>query len=98
MYRLYVKSGIGFLVVASLIAPIFGEASAKMRNDYQICSFDNNTYAVIIETGDSFLVQDAIVENDQLIIYTDHYMYLDKQEQGMMLVYKVFEDVALVSS
>lgn len=78
LYLLYVRNGIWILVICVSLAPLVGSIIARAKPDYQTCTYDAKTYAIIVEYEDQVLVQRADIQNDTITIATNSYWYLPK--------------------
>lgn len=93
IYNVFIKNGLFVFVIIILLAPIIGEISAKANMEYQTFEHENQTYVIIVEYSDSFLVQKADIEKNHLTIYTNNYLYLSKENR--LLSYDEFKEITI---
>ena len=92
MYKYGIKSGLIFIIVSVTLFPLLGELSAKAKTSYQICTYQNKTYAIIVEQNDEYLIQEATISDNNLKIYTGTYCYIGKKD--IVLTRQTFDSVA----
>ncbi len=93
MYNSYIKYGMFIFILLVLLAGPFGGLSAKAEDRYQICTFDNISYAVIVDYDDKVLVEEVKEIKNKLIINTKTYRYIDKE--SIEFEYKEFDKVTI---
>lgn len=67
------------IVLIVLIAPLWGELKANVKNEYEMLEVDNVSYAIIVDYQDKAVVQKATVSGNDIIIDTENYMLIDKE-------------------
>jgi hypothetical protein len=81
LYSYLVRYGICFLVIAVILAEPIGRLSAKAKCDYQICFYDDKTFAVILEYDERVLVQQATNKE-----YEEWQKYKEEKAKGHILM------------
>lgn len=78
-YAYYFKSRVFVLVIALCLAAQLSPLLAKANNEYQIVSYESQTYAVIMDYEDDVIVEPITEKDNTLTIHTDYYKYLSKE-------------------
>ena len=74
-----VRTGVFFLLIAVILAPLVGKAFAKNVSSFQLFTNNDKEYAVIIDYGDRIAAQEVHVENEILFIDISQYTCFAKE-------------------
>ena len=73
-YKHFVKPCLICIMAAILMIPLISTIVTKNRDVYEICTIGEDTYAVIFNNSNDYVVlEPALVEGDSLTIYTGSY-------------------------
>lgn len=93
LYKGLVRNGLIIIILAVILSPLFGRVSALAKRDYQICFYDNKSFAVIVDNNEYCIIQEAIIEDKNLRIYTCTYQTIEKKE--IPFTYIQFNNVSI---
>ena len=93
IYFVLIRCRLVVVLVCITLAIFVGKLSAKTNPSYQICIYDSQTYAVIIDYEDKVLVENAYITNNSIIISTQNYRYL--QKDSLELSFCTFDSVLI---
>jgi len=79
-YKHFVRPVLIVVLIVILLIPIFSGIVTSHKDFYEICTIDDNNYAVILSSADSVVVQPAVIEGDSLTIYTGSFRYVAKTD------------------
>ena len=94
LFDSYFKYGLFFIIMAILLASLFGWMKAKSNYSYQTCIVDSELYVVIADLDGMVLVENASAENNVLSIKTASYRYIPKDD--LVLTYQEYEHVNII--
>lgn len=89
----YIRYGIFLVVLPFLLAPDIGEFRARAEREYQTCTVQDTTYAVVCDYEDKVLVQRAVEQDGSLWIDTSGYSYFEKKD--IILRYSKYDSVSI---
>ena len=73
-YRHFVQPCLITLMAVILLIPLISGVVARHRDVFEICTIGEETYAVIFNNSNDYVVlEPAVIEGDSLTIYTDYY-------------------------
>ena len=93
IYFLLFRCGLFVMFICVVFAPFVGKLAAIAKPEYQICTYDTQTYAVIIDYEDKVLVERAYIEDNSIVIATQNYRYL--QKDSLELSFCTFDSVVI---
>ena len=79
-YRLYVKPLLIGIMIIIMVTPMLAEINSRGRRSYEICTIDNEEYAVIQDNSNDALVQPASIDGNTLTICTDSFRIVSKTD------------------
>ena len=79
-YRYCIKPGIICTLILILLIPLAAKFITVNKHSYEICTIENESYAVVLDYSDDVLIQPALIEADSLTIYTDSYKYVSRTD------------------
>ena len=79
-YKHYIKPGLIGILIVILLIPCISESITSHKNVYETCTFEEESYAVILNSSAGVWVQPAVIGEDSLIIYTRSYKYVSKAD------------------
>ena len=84
------RYGVAVIIILTSLAFLLGTTNAKVKSEYQICVYDSQTYAVIVDYDDRVLAEKAYINDNSITISTGTYRYLPKD--SMELSFKSFKN------
>lgn len=87
------RYGVAVIIILTSLAFLLGTTNAKVKSEYQICVYDSQTYAVIVDYDDRVLAEKAYINDNSITISTGTYRYLPKD--SMELSFKSFKSVTI---
>lgn len=94
-YHAILKPALILIVIVILLTPFISKAIAKNRKIYEVCTYDQKQYAVILDHSDEVLVQPVKIESGSMTIFTGSYRYVSKSDaEGF--VFREFDQVEIV--
>ena len=79
LYLINNKYALGIIIIIILLAYNWGTLNALAKTEYQIFTWNNTTYAVIIDQDKNVIAQKSKINNKKLTIDTTSFTYLPKE-------------------
>lgn len=83
----FLASAAAYIVLLFIMFAVFGYVEASGKKDFSVMQFDEQTYAVVYNAGDTVVLEKCNIAESEIVIYTNK----QRVTSGTGLVYEIFE-------
>ena len=87
------KTGIIFIVLFTLLASLWGNIKGVNKMDFQVLRKNEVEYVIVVDYQDSALVQKCKVQDKEIVIFTDQYWVMNKEDNP--ITYKKYSETEI---
>ena len=93
-YKYFIRPGLVCVLILILLIPFLSEVVTRNRNIFEVCTIEEQNYAVVLNASGDVVALPAVIEKDSLTILTGSYRYISKTDIDK-IVLQTFDHVII---